>query len=274
MKRILVMIISVLFLSACQIQTVEHFEEQQQQTEKSVQRATVQAEVEEEAQEVVTQSEPAVLANEEETAVTSATAQLEKQPPVTEEVQSTTAQAPAKQQVGQQEQPTETTPATSQQSQPDAVVPNTKPNTPEKTTNTVTISIDAKTLLDAAHYDKLQRVLQSEQYVPKDGVILAPTQYEIVRDGETVFDILQRAVREFKIHMEVQGADENIYDSVYIEGIHHLYEFSAGNLSGWVYQVNGVAPNVGASQYEVKPGDVIRWRYTVDLGRDLDGVEL
>lgn len=60
-----------------------------------------------------------------------------------------------------------------------------------------------------------------------------------------------------------------MYNSVYVEGINHLYEFSAGELSGWMYKVNGVYPNYGCSQYVLKDGDVIEWNYTVDLGRDL-----
>ena len=48
-----------------------------------------------------------------------------------------------------------------------------------------------------------------------------------------------------------------------------LYEFDCGKLSGWMYNVNGWYPNYGCSQYEVSNGDVIQWRYTCDLGRDV-----
>ena len=84
-----------------------------------------------------------------------------------------------------------------------------------------------------------------------------------------MWDVLQRATREHKIQLEYQGANENLYNSVYIEGINHLYEFSAGPLSGWMYAVNGVYPNYGCSQYVLQDGDTIVWNYTVDLGRDL-----
>lgn len=131
----------------------------------------------------------------------------------------------------------------------------------------VTITIQAKTLLN--NWDLLDDSLQSEAYVPKDGVILKPTQYELLSDNETVWDVLQRATREHKIQLEYQGANENMYSSVYIEGINHLYEFSAGPLSGWMYAVNGVYPNYGCSQYMLQDGDTIVWNYTVDLGRDL-----
>ena len=62
-----------------------------------------------------------------------------------------------------------------------------------------------------------------------------------------------------------------IYNSAYIEGIHNLYEFDCGSLSGWMYRVNGWYPNYGCSRYQLEPGDVVEWRYTCDLGQDVGG---
>jgi len=131
---------------------------------------------------------------------------------------------------------------------------------------TVHISIEASTVLD--HWDQLDPALQSEKYVPKDGVILERTEY-VLRPDDTVYDILQRTVRHNQIHMEFQGADENAYSSVYIQGINHLYEFSCGPLSGWMYAVNNEFPDYGVSKYELEDGDEIEFKYTCDLGRDL-----
>lgn len=130
----------------------------------------------------------------------------------------------------------------------------------------VTISIRVDTILK--NYDKLDPSLRSEQFVPKNGVILNTTKYEL-KGKENVFDILVRATRDHRIHMEYQGANENQYGSVYVEGINHVYEFSVGELSGWMYSVNGWYPNYGASKYYLKDGDKIEWNYTCDLGRDL-----
>ena len=60
-----------------------------------------------------------------------------------------------------------------------------------------------------------------------------------------------------------------MYNSHYIEGINNLYEFDCGELSGWMYSVNGWYPNYGCSRYQVQDGDVIEWHYTCDLGEDL-----
>ena len=88
-------------------------------------------------------------------------------------------------------------------------------------------------------------------------------------EGESVFDVLKRVTRQQRIHMEFEMTP--IYNSAYIEGIHNLYEFDCGNLSGWMYKVNGWFPNYGCSRYQLKQGDVVEWVYTCDLGKDVGG---
>lgn len=134
--------------------------------------------------------------------------------------------------------------------------------TPESETVFLTIRCD--TILD--NWSSLDPALQYEKYVPQDGVILARKEY-VLRSGDTVYDILDRAIRHDRIQMEcVYSAN---YASVYVQGINHLYEFSCGALSGWMYQVNGQFPNYGCSRYALQDGDEIIWCYTCDLGRDV-----
>ena len=102
--------------------------------------------------------------------------------------------------------------------------------------------------------------------LPEDGLILAPTEITL-NEGDSVFDVLMRTVREYNIHMEY--VDTPLYDSAYIEGIANLYEFDAGTQSGWMYRVNGKFPNYGCSGYAISEGDVIEWVYTCDLGNDV-----
>ena len=70
---------------------------------------------------------------------------------------------------------------------------------------TVFLTIRCDTILD--NWDQLDEALRYEKYVPSDGVILARTEY-VLRKGDTVYDILSRAVRHNKIQMEYQGANE------------------------------------------------------------------
>ena len=131
---------------------------------------------------------------------------------------------------------------------------------------TVTISIRCDEVLN--NYEKLDKALQSEEYVPPDGIIL-PETVCVLREGDTVFDILSLAARYYRIQLEYQGADQNLLGTVYIQGIHYLYEFSCGSGSGWVYCVNGSFPNCGCSEYVLSDGDQIVWYYTRNLGRDV-----
>ena len=102
------------------------------------------------------------------------------------------------------------------------------------------------------------------EILPENGVILEnyEAKYE---DGESVFDVIARAVRDNKIHMEYSGTKS----VPYIEGVANLYEFDCGSLSGWMYRVNGWFPSFGMGQYKVERGDSIELIYTCDLGKDV-----
>ena len=106
------------------------------------------------------------------------------------------------------------------------------------------------------------------EILPADGWILPETEVAF-QTGESVFDLLSRVCREKKIHMAFQVTP--VYGSAYIEGINNLYEFDCGDLSGWMYSVNGWFPNYGCSRYALQNGDVVNWVYTCDLGYDVGG---
>lgn len=106
-----------------------------------------------------------------------------------------------------------------------------------------------------------------ESYVPSNGIIL-PTSKISFSEGETVFEVLKRACSAAGIQLEYSWTP--LYESYYIEGINHLYEFDCGEQSGWMYKVNGWFPNYGCSSYELSEGDVIVWTYTCKgLGDDV-----
>lgn len=125
-----------------------------------------------------------------------------------------------------------------------------------------TIEINCHTLL--SNMDELTP--GKEGYVPDDGVILNAVTVEFTKD-ETVFDVLKRVCDASGIQLEYSWFP--IYNSHYIEGINHLYEFDGGDGSGWVYTVNGWRPNYGVSVYKLEDGDFISFDYTCDLGNDV-----
>lgn len=130
------------------------------------------------------------------------------------------------------------------------------------TVHTCTISISCSTILN----NMGDLTAGKEEFVPSNGQILAPSTIEFT-EGESVHDVLKRVCKEAGIHME--STYTPMYDSAYVEGINQLYEFDCGELSGWMYNVNGWFPNYGCSKYKVEDGDVINWVYTCDLGKDV-----
>lgn len=130
---------------------------------------------------------------------------------------------------------------------------------------TCTITIRCDTILE--NMDNLKS--GKNQYVPSNGVILAKSKISF-DDGDTVFDVLKKACSLADIQLEYSWTP--MYDSYYIEGINHLYEFDCGNESGWMYKVNGWFPNYGCSSYDLEEGDDIVWCYTCNgLGADVGG---
>lgn len=128
--------------------------------------------------------------------------------------------------------------------------------------HTCTLSVRCDTILD--HLDRLDA--EKAELVPEDGVIFPETQVTFY-EGESVFNLLQREMKQAKIHLEFE--ETPLYHSAYIEGIHNLYEFDCGEGSGWTYRVNGWFPNYGCSRYQLQEGDVVEWLYTCDLGADV-----
>lgn len=55
----------------------------------------------------------------------------------------------------------------------------------------------------------------------------------------------------------------------YISGIGDLYEKDCGSMSGWLYAVNGHAPNIGCNSYALNNGDSVLFIYTCNMGKDV-----
>ncbi|MEG2244179.1 MAG: DUF4430 domain-containing protein [Erysipelotrichaceae bacterium] len=138
--------------------------------------------------------------------------------------------------------------------------PNNKPNVTPSIKQFVTISIDVKTILN--NRDKLKPGVA--EFVPDNGIILAPMQVEIT-GSETVLDILKKVTNDYRIKLVFQGSGA----SSYIQEISNIREFDCGQLSGWMYTVNGSYVNMASGAKIPTNGDVVRWVYTCDNGRDI-----
>ncbi len=119
---------------------------------------------------------------------------------------------------------------------------------------TVTISIRCDTIVGKS----------DAEYIPDDGIILKDS--FLIEENETAFDILVEAAKKHSIQLDYSGTAGTIY----ISGINYIYEFDFGDLSGWMYLVNGEKPSVGCDGYKLSDGDNIEFLYSCEMGNDLD----
>ncbi len=144
----------------------------------------------------------------------------------------------------------------------DSVVISEKVKNEEILASVCTLSIECGKI-----YDNIEAFPEEKKaLLPADGYILPPSEIEF-EEGESVFDILKREAINRGIHFEFSSS---VYNSAYIEGINNIYEFDCGELSGWVYTVNGSVLQYGCSEYKIKNGDVIKIIYSCALGQDIE----
>ena len=103
-------------------------------------------------------------------------------------------------------------------------------------------------------------VAGEKDFIPKDGIILDRVSIKIP-EGKTAMDQIYAAARQYKIQMDVRGN--------FVAGINYIYEKDFGDLSGWMYRVNGEFASVGAPELILNDGDFVEWLYTKDLGYDI-----
>ena len=113
--------------------------------------------------------------------------------------------------------------------------------------------------------DTIKAYIAQNEFIPEDGILLPMTEFNINR-GETAYDILTQAAREYSIQLDSTGSGISL---LYVKGIGFIYEYEFGEQSGWMYYVNGIAPSVNSAEYVLSDGDVIQWMYSRDIGQDL-----
>ena len=132
------------------------------------------------------------------------------------------------------------------------------PTVPPAASFTVSLSVRVDALADNLHLLEPDK----RELVPEDGIIF-PETIVVAYEGESVFDVIQREIRNAGIHMVTNTIPG--YNLSFIEGIGNIFTFDAGPMSGWLYSVNGESADVAASQFILNPGDVIEWEFTLDF---------
>ena len=130
----------------------------------------------------------------------------------------------------------------------------------QKTAGQCSLAVSMQTVLDN------EEVLQSlsddkKALIPENGYIIPESTIDFY-ENETVLDLIKRYARDNKIHIDIA-------DNSYINGIGNFYGGDCGDLSGWLFFINGECASVGADQTTVQEGDKIEFKYTCDMGADL-----
>lgn len=120
----------------------------------------------------------------------------------------------------------------------------------------VTVAADCSAVL--ASMDRIDENINPSSVIPLDGIVIAECE-TATEEGATAFDALIAAAREQRVAVDYVGS---LY-GVYVRGIGHIYEFGFGDMSGWVYKVNGETPNVSAGEFVLSEGDRVEFIYTI-----------
>lgn len=104
-------------------------------------------------------------------------------------------------------------------------------------------------------------------YTISEDDIFPETTLYVAKDS-TVFEILREVCRTENIQLDYEN--NSVYGLAYIKGINSIYEYDHGDLSGWMYRVNGVLPGIGCGYYKIEDGDRVEILYSTNIGRDLD----
>ena len=89
-----------------------------------------------------------------------------------------------------------------------------------------------------------------------------------INNNTTVYDVFKKVLKENGITWK----ESNKLGTVYIESLTRngvtLGEFDNGNLSGWMYTLNGTHPDLGVAQQFLEKGDRIVFHYTDDYTKE------
>lgn len=83
----------------------------------------------------------------------------------------------------------------------------------------------------------------------------------LMNEGESVFEQLKKITSMQRYNLDY--SENPLTNDIYVRGINGLAEFMHGSMSGWIYKVNGKAPDISCSSYKLQDGDVVEWIYTV-----------
>lgn len=104
-----------------------------------------------------------------------------------------------------------------------------------------------------------EQLIGKSDNIPENGYIIKEESVTINQD-DTVLDALNRAAKEFNLSISQSGSGA----TAYIQAINGIREMQFGELSGWIYTVDGKSPDISSGAYSLSGGEKIVWFYTTD----------
>ena len=142
----------------------------------------------------------------------------------------------------------------------------------------VTVNDEALGTVYVSFEDYAARVEGGEEFPEPLGMLIARTAVPYF-EGDTIADVTVRLLDQNGIDANYGGSTK---DGFYLSSItnfttpageyitgHNFGEFTAGAMSGWMITSNNWFINMGASQFLVEDGDIIKWQMTSQLGADI-----
>lgn len=128
---------------------------------------------------------------------------------------------------------------------------------------TVTVLAECAAALD--NMESIDERVNTADVIPADGVVIAYCEASLP-EGATAYDALTLAARQQKVRVDGSGT---VY-GVYVSAIGHIAEFGFGDMSGWLYSVNGEYPEVSCGEYRLHDGDAVEFHYTCSYGAGME----
>lgn len=108
-----------------------------------------------------------------------------------------------------------------------------------------------------SHLDSIDERVNTADVIPENGVVIERCEVWL-GEGATAYDALVQAAKEQRVRVD---ASETLYGA-YVSAIGHISEFGFGEMSGWLYCVNGEYPEVSCGSFFLSQGDVVEFCYT------------
>lgn len=123
---------------------------------------------------------------------------------------------------------------------------------------TVTVTVDCVSILNNSNVSQKGRDLLDlliEKDLSDQKGLMFRGDVNIAR-GQSAFHALQNTGLDLRYQESAFGP--------FVHSVSGLGDKDAGPLSGWVYLVNGEAPDISSGLFKLDDGDVLHWRYTVE----------